>query len=60
MEHSADDGFRHIPFRLYVPELTSKPYLQFLIKPVENEKKATVEDLLHRITNLKLESKGKL
>lgn len=58
MEHTADDGFRHIPFRLYVyPELSSKPYIQFLIKPVENEKKTTVEDLLAR-TNIKIESKG--
>lgn len=59
MEHTAEDGFRHIPFRLYAdfPELSSKPYIQFLIKPVENEKKTTVEDLLAR-TNLKVESKG--
>ena len=43
--------------KLYVPELSSKPYIQFLIKPVENEKKMTVDDLLAR-SNLKLESKG--
>nr|CAG4634994.1 EOG090X0BB3 [Alona affinis] len=57
MEHSDEDGFRHIPFRLYVPDLTTKPFIQFLMKPVENEKRNTLEDLLHK-ANLKLESKG--
>nr|SVE84446.1 EOG090X0BB3 [Daphnia pulex] len=57
MEHSAEDGFRYIPFRLYVPQLTSKPFVQYLIKPVENEKKLVVEDLLQR-ANLNFESKG--
>ena len=60
MEHSAEDGFRHIPFRLYVPQqLTSKPFVQYLAKPIENEKKLTVEDLLHK-ANLNFESKGRL
>lgn len=58
MEHTSEDGFRHIPFRLYVPESTSKPYIQFLVKPVENEKKSTVEDLLQR-ANLKFDTKGR-
>nr|CAG4643425.1 EOG090X0BB3 [Ilyocryptus agilis] len=57
MEHAAEEGFRHIPFRLYVPELSTRPFIQFLIKPVENERKTTVEDLLQK-ANLKLESKG--
>ena len=57
MEHSGDDGFRHIPFRLYSPELTTKPYLQFLIKPTENEKNTTLGDLLLK-ANLKAETKG--
>lgn len=57
MEHSAEDGFRYIPFRLYVPQLTSKPFVQYLVKPVENEKKLVVEDLLQR-ANLNFESKG--
>lgn len=59
MEHSSEEGFRHIPFRLYVPDLTSKPFLQFLMKPFENDKKNTLGDLLHKV-NLNLESKGKL
>ena len=57
MEHTGEDGFRHIPFRLYVPNITSKPYLQFLIKPVENEKQTTLQDLVLK-ANLKIESKG--
>jgi len=56
MEHTGEDGFRHIPFRLYVPNITSKPYLQFLIKPVENEKQTTLQDLVLK-ANLKIESK---
>jgi len=57
MEHTGEDGFRHIPFRLYAPEITSKPYLQFLMKPLENEKQTTLQDLLLK-ANLKTESKG--
>lgn len=59
MEHSAEEGFRHIPFRLYAPQLTSKPFIQYLVKPIENEKKMTVEDLLQKAT-LNFESKGLL
>ena len=56
MEYTSEEGFRHIPFRLYALDLgSSRPFLQFLIKPVENEKKTTVEDLLKQ-ANLK--SKG--
>lgn len=48
MEHSCGEGYRYIPFRLYAPELTSKPYIQFLISPEQNERKLTVEDLLSK------------
>jgi len=52
---SPDEGFRHIPFRLYCePEMmaTSRPYVQFLIKAAENERKTTLHDLIER-ANLK-------
>ena len=52
MEHSSEEGFRHIPFRLYDPNLTTRPFIQFLIKPVENEKATTLGDLLQK-ANLK-------
>jgi Autophagy protein Apg5 len=52
MEHSSEEGFRHIPFRLYDPNLTTRPFIQFLIKPVENEKVTTLGDLLQK-ANLK-------
>lgn len=57
MEHIAEEGFRYIPFRLYAPQLTSKPFLQYLVKSIENEKRLTLEDLLQR-ANLNFESKG--
>nr|CAG4651238.1 EOG090X0BB3 [Simocephalus serrulatus]SVE94433.1 EOG090X0BB3 [Simocephalus serrulatus] len=57
MDHTAEEGFRHIPFRLYAPQLTSKPFIQYLVKPIENEKKMTIEDLLQK-ANLNFESKG--
>nr|CAG4645034.1 EOG090X0BB3 [Leptodora kindtii] len=47
MEHT-EEGFRHIPFRLYVPDLGSRPYIQFLIKPIENDRKNTLHDLISR------------
>jgi hypothetical protein len=52
MEHSSEEGFRHIPFRLYDPNLTTRPFIQFLIKPVENEKVTTLGDLVQK-ANLK-------
>lgn len=57
MEHSTEEGFRYIPFRLYAPQLTTKPFIQYLVKPIECEKKLVVEDLLQK-ANLHFESKG--
>lgn len=57
MESAGDEGFRYIPFRLYAPELTSKPYIQFLIRPEDNEKKSTIEDLLRK-ASLFVSNKG--
>lgn len=59
MEHSGGEGFRHIPFRLYAPELTNKPYIQFLMAPEINEKKLTVSDLLDKASVL-LSDKGEI
>ena len=47
MEHRAEDGFRHIPFRLYIPQLTSKPSVQYLAKPIKM-KENWLEDLLQK------------
>nr|CAG4650398.1 EOG090X0BB3 [Sida crystallina] len=55
MEHSSGEGFRHIPFRLYVAEASTRPFIQFLIKPIENDKPMTLDDLLQRAN---LNSKG--
>lgn len=55
MEYTSEEGFRHIPFRLYTLDLGSKPFIQFLIKPIENEKKTTVGDLLQQAN---LQTKG--
>ena len=57
MEHT-EEGFRHIPFRLYVPDLGSRPYIQFLIKPIENDRKNTLHDLISR-ARTKNDIKGK-
>ena len=47
MEASSDDGFKHIPFRLYTSE---EKYIQRLIKPIaEDGHKKTLKQLLSEV-----------
>nr|CAG4645736.1 EOG090X0BB3 [Lynceus sp. MCZ IZ 141354] len=43
----SQEGFKHIPFRLYVPDSDTRPYIQALVKPVsESGSKMTLLQLI--------------